>query len=115
MGFAYYVGHYLTGRNVKEWDKVVTSPNETWLKDNLQPGDYIRFGSQNNGHSAIVVSVSATGAELVQVNFVTMNNQYIGGKVKKVSGDRKMEEFIVVGGRFYNCFLCIQRINKQLH
>lgn len=25
MGFAYYVGHYLTGRSVKSWNMVATS------------------------------------------------------------------------------------------
>ena len=73
MGFAYYVGHYLSGRSVRSWDKVATSLNANWLKNNLQPGDYIRFGTNENGHSAIVVSVSASGASLVECNFVKKN------------------------------------------
>lgn len=86
MGFASYVGHYLSGRSVRSWDMVATSLDANWLKNNLQSGDYIRFGTNENGHSAIVVSVSASGASLVECNFVKKNT----GENCKISWTREI-------------------------
>lgn len=71
MGFAYLIGDYLTGRKVRDWDIVATSLSADWMRNNLQPGDYIRFGGV---HSAIVVDVNTTGVKLVEANYVTRDS-----------------------------------------
>ena len=71
MGFAYLIGDYLTGRKVRDWDIVATSLSADWMRNNLQPGDYIRFGGV---HSAIVVDVNTTGVKLVEANYVTKDS-----------------------------------------
>lgn len=74
MGFARYIGNYLTGVSTRDWEKVITYSSIASIQNQLQPGDYIRFGTDTNGHSAIVVSADENGVYLLECNYSIMNS-----------------------------------------
>lgn len=57
MGFAFKIGHELFGTSPRKW-------NSTTLEA-MQPGDYLRY----NGHSMIVLTVTAEGITVVEANY----------------------------------------------
>ena len=72
MGFAYRVGNIVHENSVRDWWTIYnynSTSTEGNLIDTIIAGDYIRFGTDGNGHSAIVSSVSNTGVTLLECNF----------------------------------------------
>ena len=81
MGFAFKIGHELTGKHVRNWTRS-TSKSDV---DKLKAGDYIRW--KNNGHSAIVLSKDSTYIYVVECNAggnnsINWNGKYAISSVK---------------------------------